>query len=355
MKRLVCVLILWLTVMLAGGCGMVDDMGGDLKDSELAAALALDVTEVGCRAEVTLLHRDRALERQYAESYYSVSAEGKTVAEAVGGLSNRGARRINFSHVGLLVLGSEAAELLNSQAFAPTEMGLRPTVYPILAEGGASDLLSGGGDLSAVYLLENALEPRGGSAGARAVTLQELYLSLKQPGIAAVLPYAASEGGDKARGGGIAPLALAVYDGAGRQVLSESESLAWRVLLRGKDIRGEVLDLGEGASVRLLSAQVRSEVQGLAIRYEVFIRGEAAAYSSIGDLAAAERRMAEEVRELLAEAVAAQETRKVDFLGLGREIWRYEPGLWRQIGDGDYLPKLTVEFAVEAELEGGEV
>lgn len=362
MKKRVILLILLMMALSVGGCGMVDDMGGDLKDSELAAALAVDKVEGEGEgeylAEVALLYRDRALERQYADSYYCVTADGKSVACAVEDLSNRGARQINFAHAGVLLLGGEAAKSTDWLDFAMTEGGIRPTVYPVLTAGLASDFLHGGGDLSSVYLLENSLEPRGGRATAWAVTLQELYMVFKQAGIAAVLPYIASENAednaDNADGQGIAQTNVAAYDGTAWQVLSDRESLAWRILLRGKHIRGEVLELRGGASVKLLSAQVKSKVQGTDICYEVFIKGEMAGNSDDLALSEVERRLAEKVQAVLAEAVLEQMERGVDFLGLGREIWRYEPALWQEISEGDYLTEITAKFTVEAEIEGGE-
>lgn len=348
-KALNALLGLALAVMILGGC-MPDDTAGDLKDTELAAALAVDKTEDGLGVQAELLHRDKALERQYADSYYRVAAEGVTLAEAQGNLYSRGARQINFAHAGLLLLGSAAADLENWLDFAVADDGLRPTVYPVLVEGSAADFLQSGGDLSAVYLLANALEPWGGMSGANAVTLQEFCLWLKQPGIAAVLPIVRCA--DEV---GIEPLGLAAYDGSGWQNLSGRDALAWRILLRGKHIRGEVVDLGQGVSVKLLSARIKSEVEGLAVRYDIRIQAELADNPNDLSVREVEERLSAFVGEVLEGAVAEQRESGVDLLGLGREIWRNEPTLWAEIAASNYLAEVSAEFAVETEVESGAI
>lgn len=344
-----------LAVIILGGC-MPDDIAGDLKDTELAAAMAVDKTEEGLAVQAELLHRDKALERQYADSYYRVAAEGVSLAEAQGNLYSRGARQINFAHAGLLLLGSAAADLENWLDFAVVDDGLRPTVYPVLVEGSAADFLQSGGDLSAAYLLESALEPWSGMSGADAVTLQEFCLWLKQPGIAAALPIVrCADEVDGAGVVGIEPLGLAIYDGSGWRNASGRDALAWRILLRGKHIRGEVVDLGQGVSVKLLSARIKSEVEGLAVRFDIKIRAELADNPNGLSIQKVEERLSAFVVELLEGAVAEQRESGVDLLGLGREIWRNEPTLWAEIGASNYLAEVSAEFAVETEVESGAI
>lgn len=354
MRRCAWWLICLTLVVLSAGCDVVGGEAMDLKDSELAAALAVDSSAEGVQTIVELLHRDRALERQYRDSYYQVSAEGGSIVEAVGRLNSHGARQVNFAHTGLLILGRDVADTTDWQNFALKEENLRPTVYPVVGEV-AADLLSAGGELSAVYLLENALEPLGGGmSGVWAVTLREFLLWQKQAGVAAVLPYAVAENDESGTGVLLAGLVVFGEDGC-RVITDEDCALAWCIMMRNKHICGESVELANGLGVNLTAAKVKMSVSEEKIHANVGLTAEVV--GSLGGLTGEEleRRLAERVGVALENAVTEARVSGLDFLGLGRELSRYEPALWDKIGGGDYLSRVEVEFTVTAEVVGSEL
>lgn len=361
MKWCGCAVLLVICLPMMAGCGVaVGDFGADLKDVELAAALLVDVAEDdensengGVTATVQVYHRDKALEPQYAESYYRVAATGDDLAGALGNLPGRGAGQLNFAHTGLLVLGQEAANPAVWLDFAQKSGALRPTVYPVVVPGRAadwaSDLAENGGEMDALYLLANALEPAAGG-GPLAVTLQDFATALVTPGVAAALPRALADDD------GVRVAGLYVWDGAAWHCLDDSDVVqAWRLLVRARQVADEVIEL-EGATVCVQAARVRWQVDGSALRAAVTLQGRVAQRHndlhgelSVGEI---ERRLCARVCDMVLGAVAVSRAENVDFLGLGREIWRYQPELWQEMseGFGNYLAALTVDVTVQAEV-----
>lgn len=340
-----------LSALLLCGCELGSDNAGDLKDVELIEVLAVDKTTDGISAEVQLLHRDRALERQYAESYYQLTGVGGDLAAAVGQLYVMGARQLNFSHAVELVIGEAAADPAIWLDYAVLSAQIRPTIYPVIAGGSAADLLAAGDAvLSPAYLLDNALEPLGsGYAGARAVSLQEFLTALCQQGIAPALPYAVKA--DTVRLAG-----LAVYDGAGWQIIEEGgAALAWRLLIHPKHIGGEVISLDKEVSLSLTGADIRRAVSEDGVSLAVRLQGDILSNRQKISTAEIEQMLCRHIEEALQAGLAESRALKLDFLGLGRELWRRQPAVWQQLAGGDYLAGLAVDFAVSAQIEREQV
>lgn len=363
MKRMV-VMVWCFNCLCLVGCA--DFAAGDLRDMELARALAVDVADVVDVVDVAdndiynkeeivvnawLLHRDKALDEQYADSYYRVTAAGDGTAAALADVAGAGARQVNFAHTGLLLTGEKVApnDWL-SYALQATE--LRPTVYPVVVLGQAAEWAAQDVDgVSPFYLLGAALEPAGrGHGGAMAVTVQEFATALYQPGMAAALPYVQVTR--------LAGLAVWADDGW-RYIPMGDEVLAWQLLVRGRQLQSEVLAWG-GVAVRLNRVDVRRQVEvsadGVKIRMLVKVGGEVAVNTERMAKQEIEQRLSGRVQEACRAALAWAVAENVDYLGIGREIWRRCPEVWQKISENGtaYLQNVAVEFAVEAEVSGGD-
>lgn len=373
-------------VLLAAGCGS-GFYGGDLKDLELVRGLIIDISEnegnmgengennekkngavqnwdksgaAGAAGEkelavtALLLARDKALEGQYADSYYQVSGAGSSLAGAVGELYRRGARRLNFSHCQVLLLGEEAAGLANWLDWAQRSPEIRPTVYPVICRGRGQELTLGEGDISPLYWLHNILEPQGSSRpGPVAVRLQEFAELLLEPGAAPVLPLVALAGGEVRLAG------FVVYGGersAGS--LAGDEGLGWLLLMRQDYLAGEVLDLaGRGAlaiEAAAIGHEVRDGAPGPEVEYRLKLRlravenGENLTEAELAALAE------ERLQEIFAAAVARSRELGLDYLGAGREIRRRAPELWPELaalGPEGYLQKIKFRLVTELVVE----
>lgn len=356
MKKILLILALVLMLLYTAGCELLsENAGSDLKDVELAAALSLDKTETGeISAGVQLLHRDKALEQQYAESYYSLAAEGASPAEAVAALYDRGARQLNFSHAALLVLGEQAAGLDNWLDYAVRSPQLRPTLYPVICRGSAAELLDAGEEsISPVYLLENALEPRGsGYPGAAAVTLQDFLEALYEEGIAPVLPLA------EKTADGVKLAGLAIYDGAAWQFLQQGDAaFCWRLLQRPQHLAGEVLTLGGEVSLDIIAAKVfyrlnRAEPPAKpTMQVEVTLRAEVLHNPAGWEQSEIERQAKERLQHIFAAALDESRRLQLDFLGIGREIKRKLPGLWEDWREQDYLNEIAAALNADITIE----
>lgn len=338
------------------------DTPADLKDMELAQALALDVADDASdvasgagdiTATAWLLHRDKALEPQYADSCYQLAARGSDLAAALGALPGAGARQLNLSHMGLLLLGdgvSPAAWL----RYATLSCHIRPTVYPLVVRGNAASLLATDIDPAPAYLLQAALEPDGsGYPGAMAVILQDFVIFCSQPGIAPALPY--TELGQQ-----IGILGLAIWDdsvGRWRFVQDGDECLAWRILVNFGKINAEIVDFGDGTVLQITSVRVKKSVDGTNWQGRISISAQV--LSNPDDLPPnqLENRLNDRILAVLQNGADAAKALNLDYLGLGRDIWRMNPAAWNDIsenmGEYGYLCGIMAEFEVKSTIKTG--
>jgi hypothetical protein len=342
---------------------------GDMKEVELVTALAVDVQNVqdeqdvqnvqnvqdvrdeqedgGVTATVQLLNRDKALERQYSDSYYVLAADGENLGAALGGVYRQGARQLNFSHTSLLLLGENAADCAVWLDYVQRSSQLRPTIYPVVCTGAAADLLQGGEEISSAYLLNNILEPLGSNyQGAAAVSLQNFLTAYYQPGIAPALPWV------QHAGDGVQLVGFAVYDeGRAAAKISGDAALGWLLLTRAPYLQGYTLALADGVVLQISRAKVScavadsaADLADLRLSYRIDLR--------VKVLADPQNRTAEELaeptdarlQEILAATLAEARRLKLDFPGFGREIYRKRPELWRELTEkygNDYLERLT--------------
>lgn len=348
----VCAAFLLLLLPGLGGCAD----SGDMKDIELVSAMAVDGDERGITAAVQLLQRNKALEPQYAESYYMLAASERDLAGALGELYKKGARQLNFSHTTVMLLGNDAAGLADWLDYALRSSELRPTVYPVVADGSAAELLAAEeSDQAPIYLLGSILEPKViGDPGYAAVTLQEFITAVQQPGQAPVLPcVAGTEDGVKLTG-------FVVYD-AERPTgeLMGDAALGWLLVGRTAYLRG--LSLGVRQDVVLtvkkadVFAVVKQDVGGTGV--EVCFRLRCVldvAENPQGIQKDAVLQLAKErLRQVFAAALAGSRRSGLDFLGIGREIYRKLPDEWALLRQTDYLNRVDCRLDVIAELSPG--
>lgn len=352
MSNPVRMLALLLLLGCLGGCSG----GGDLKDIELVSALAADRDEAGIGAAVQILQRDKALEPQYAESYYILRAASDDMAAAVGELYKKGAQQLNFSHTTILLLGEEAAGLADWLGYAVRSAELRPTLYPVIVDGQAYELLAAEDMPQApVYLLSGVLEPMvSGDPGYAGITLQEFVTAVQQPGQCPVLPSVSwDEDGLELQG-------FAVYDDerpAG--LLTGDAALGWLLLKRSAYLHGYMLELGQDTVLELQSVSVNITVQDepLGVCWHLDCRAEIAEMPA-GITADAVRQKAEQrLQQVWSAALAAGRTLGLDHLGIGHDIYRRMPDVWQRLVDSgyqdDYLNMTDCRMEAVVQITGG--
>lgn len=353
-RRLVSVGLLMVGLPGLGGC--VDS--GDMKDIELVSALAADYSaDTGeITATVQLLQRDKALEPQYAESYYMLQASETELAGAVSELYKNGARELNFSHTTLLLLGQDAAHLESWLDYAERSPELRPTLYPVIAEGKAADMLAAEElPQAAVYMLDSILEPLGsGDPGYAAVSLQEFVTALHQPGQAPVLPQV------KMTEDGVTLDGFVVYeDGRAATRLTGDAALGWLLLERSSYLRGLSFSLGQDVVLSLKRAEVFAVVRRPDEAGDVEIcfrlRCRADIPENPQDLAdgAVQELAVQRFQQVFAAALADSRQTGMDYLGIGREIYRKLPVEWPKLMQTDYLNNVKCRLEADIELGAG--
>ncbi len=347
-----------LALSVLGGCGNFDVLdSGDLKDIELVTALAVDKAEKEQTvvASVQLLNRDKALDRQYAESYYNLAASGVNLPAAVGELYRYGARQLNFSHTSVLLIGESAADCAVWLDYAGRSKELRPTVYPVVCRGQAGELAAGAAeDISLIYLLNNILEPLGSSRpGAAAITLQSFVEEQLQPGIAPVLPLVEQD--ETAKNLALAGFLVYGADGQPAAVLSDDEAQGMLWLLRSKYLRGYNLELAQGVVLQVESASADKKLQVSAnkpnLQFSLSLRAQVLSNPQLLPEAYLQQLARQKLMDFAVAALAASREYNLDFLGLGREIYRQEPQLWQEWAGQDYLNNLTVSLDIKTEIQ----
>ena len=347
--------LLWL-ILLAAGCSSIDALdSGDLKDVELVTSLAVDKSEGSSQlvATVQLLNRDKALDRQYAESYYNLTAEGINLPAAVGELYRYGARQLNFSHASILLLSEQTADCQHWLDYALRSPELRPTIYPGVCQDNAGRLLAAEVEkISQTYLLNNILEPLGsGRPGATAITLQSFVEDLLQPGIEPVLPWVEQSQQGVELGG------LMVFNGVGQPVAVLPEDACWGYiwLARPQHLRGYTLELPQAVVFQVENAVVKVETAALAegcasVQFKLRLRARLLNNPAILSEKELQKITEDRLQQFLNAALAESRRLQLDFLGLGRELYRHQPQLWEGLQDQAYLEKLTVSLSVETEI-----
>lgn len=343
-------------LLLPGLAGCAAYAPVDLKDMELAQALAVDVAEDAfdgafnkgaVQATVWLLHRDKALEPQYADSCYQVAARAGDLSAALAALPGTVSRQINLSHMGLLVLGDAVSPAV-CLGQATLSTGIRPTVYPLVARGRAAALLSTNADPAPVYSLQAALEPDGtGRAGAMAVSLQQFAIASCQPGLAPVLPYADFEPE-------LGIWGLAVWDDTDKSwqfIPQGDECLAWRILLNFNKIKAEIIDFDDGTVLQITDVKVKKEVDST--NWQGKIRLDAMVLANPCELSPNElgNCLNNRILAVLQGGFMVAQRMDLDFLGLGRDIWRQQPDVWQNIAEYDYLSSITAKFDVKTTIK----
>lgn len=352
---LVCLLLL----ISLSGCGNTDVLdSGDMKDVELVTALAVDKPGAGSSitATVQLLNRDKALDRQYAASYYNLAAAGINLPAAVGELYHYGARQMNFSHTTVLLLGEAAADCDFWLDYALRSSELRPTVYPVICRQQAGEVLAGAAeDISLTYLLNNILEPLGSSRpGAAAITLQTFVEELMQPGITPALPLV------EQNEDGLFFCGFVLYDEAGHvaAVLADEQAApayeGWLWLLRPQYLRGYTLELANNVVLQIESASVQKHLQVGAgkpnLQFQLRLRAQVLNNPQALPGAYLQELTKERLQKLAVAALAASREHNLDFLGIGREVYRQNPQLWVEMAGQDYLNWLTVSLDIETDI-----
>lgn len=346
--------ILLLLLPVLGGCAD----SGDMKDIELVSALAVDGNEGGITASVQLLQRNKALEPQYAESYYMLEASESDLAGAVGELYKNGARQLNFSHTTMMLLGDDAAGLADWLDYALRSSELRPTLYPVVAEGSAAELLAAEeAERAPIYLLGSILEPRvSGDPGYVGITLQEFVTAVRQTGQAPVLPRV-SQTED-----GVTLSGFVVYD-AGRPAgeLTGDAALGWLLVGRTAYLRGLTLGLPQDVVLAVKKADVFAAVKqdaagGVEVCFRLICRAEAAENPHGIREDEVQRLAVRRLQQVFAAALAESRRSGLDFLGIGREIYRKLPDEWaeyRGAGQSDYLDMVDCRLEAIVELSPG--
>ncbi len=359
------------------GCGVESD----LKDIELVSAIGIDVVcadgesdeesdeksddinedDVGSGQKVLvtlqLLKRDKALEAQYAESYYTLQAAGENIAGAIGELYREGAHHLNFSHTSLLILGENAANTAVWLDNAMRSAELRPTVYPVVVQGRAADVMTAGDvPQAAIYTLANIMEPMvTGEAGYAGVTLQEFLTAIMQPGMSAVLPCVSLTDDDETMH--LDGFVAFDNDGApdtGR--LSEVGELGWLLLRRHRYMEGYVLCVESGVlelgSVKVCVKMIQGEDMRLACQIECKMKileksDEFMENPEIGRLAEVY------LYDVLAAALSESCELGKDYLGVGREVYRKTPDGWEKFQENgeNYLDLIDIDWNVDVVIQ----
>ena len=189
MKRL---LLLCIFLLFLPGCS-----GVQLNERAIVQAAAIDLTETGCRLTLQIFDPEGA-SKEAATGGKILSAEGKTVAQAVREASLKSGQEIFFGHTKLLILGESVAEKGVKEAigFFNGQTRSRPNIDVLLAAGQGASLLQKPLDQSILPVLTTRMLLEDYRDNGRLVRtlLKGLASSLENPAAGAYLPVASYSG-----------------------------------------------------------------------------------------------------------------------------------------------------------------
>lgn len=330
----------------------------ELKNTEFVNAIAVDFTDGQVEVTVELLLSDKALQNQYAESYYYLTGSGENMAQALSALSAQGAKTLSFTHTELAVISAAACTDANLWLdYFLNSYKIRPTIYLAVAENSAAEILENSQTLANSKLILNMLSLAGSqNQGFAGSTLQDFVNAKSSDGAQAVLPIISQTDNVEIQ-------SFAIFDGetyVGK--LENSEVIPWLLMAQNENLQGVTLNVGD-AVLEVKSSKTNIDINEVPAKstdeyyltldvnteVEALIRENP---SNISDEVLCQM-LAEKLELDLIQGIANCQKLTIDYLALGQEIAQHEPKIWQEIQNTDYLNLLHPEITIKTKVGQG--
>lgn len=325
----------------------------ELKNTEFVNAIAVDFAEEQVEVTVELLHSDKALQSQYAESYYYLTGSGENLAQALAALTAQGAKELSFTHTELAVISTAACTDANLWLdYFLNSYKIRPTIYLAVAENSAAEILENSQTLANSQLILNMLSLAGSqNQGFAGATLQDFVNAKSSQGAEAVLPIISQNDSVEIQ-------SFAIFDGetyAGK--LENAQIIPWLLMAQNKNLQGVTLNVGD-AVLEVKSSKTNIDISevpakstdeyyltlAVDLEVEALIRENP---SNISENVLCQM-LVEKLQLDLTQGIDNCQKIAIDYLALGQEIAQHESKIWQEIQNTDYLTQLHPEITIYA-------
>ncbi|WP_240420153.1 Ger(x)C family spore germination protein [Paenibacillus periandrae] len=352
MKSLYSILVSLVILGLTAGCWD----NNELDEYGYVQAVAIDRTKDDFIQLTTLFYNpsnkiDMGTTSKTAEKGINIQTSGETIFEAIRDISKKFGRKPKWDHMRVILIGEQLAKTQNIREvldFFSRDHEPRGTVLPLVAQGSAGDFLKIQPFIEQTVGQQfKKMETSGSlySAKTSSIPLYELAIQLKSPSKTSAIPYIhKSSSQNKAEVSGVA----FIKDGKLVDLLDEADTESF-IMLTNKYISGtlefpcisstkEQVQSKESFEVLAFNSVVTPTVKDEVVSIGVKIRIE----GTVGELRCSflktkedvdrfELTISDQVKQQLQHAISIFKRQELDAIGIGNQIYRKNPKLWKQL------------------------
>lgn len=305
-----------------------------------------------------------------AQKGINIRTSGDTIFEAIRDIPMKLGRKAKWDHMRIILLGERLVRTQNIGEvldYFSRDHEPRGTVLPLIADGDAGEYLEIKPFIEQTIGQQfKKMETDGSQYSAKTsrVPLYELAIHLKNPSRTAAVAYIHRSG----PGGDVVISKVAFFkQGKLAHVLEEKDAEAYMML--AEKYNSGILEFpcladgGEGSrtkesfEVLSIDSKVYPEARGeeINVRAKIRIKGtlgelRCTVLKSRQDARRLEKRIGREVERRLQEGIAVLKREKLDALGIGTQIYRRNPKLWRRL-EPDWDDRFArIRFQVRVEV-----
>ncbi|MBP1989853.1 Ger(x)C family spore germination protein [Paenibacillus eucommiae] len=308
-----------------------------------------------------------------AKKGINIETTGDTIFEAIRDIPMKFGRKPKWDHMRVILLGEQLARTQNVREvldYFSRDHEPRGTVLPLVAKGSASNFLKIQPFIEQTIGQQlKKMETSGShySAKTSSIPLYELAIQLKSPSKTSAIPYIhKSNSQNEAMVSGVA----FIKDGKLVSLLKEKDTEAFMMLtnkyysgilvfpcLGSAEAQGQVQNK-ESLEVLSLDSRVTPKVTGNEVTVDVKIRikgniGElrCSLLKSKEDIQRFEERINNQVGQQIKHVISIFKRQKLDAIGIGNQIYRKNPKLWKHLEPTWDKRFAQSSFHVEVETE----
>lgn len=376
MRTIARLTVIWMMSIVAAGCW--DNR--ELDEYGFVQAVAIDRQEDG-RIDLTTHFYNpsskseggegakSAQNSQSAQKGINIRTSGDTIFEAIRDIPMKFGRKAKWDHMRIILLGERLARAQNIGEvldYFSRDHEPRGTVLPLIADGDAAQYLEIKPFIEQTIGQQyKKMETDGSrySSKTSRIPLYELAIHLKNPSGTAAVAYIHRSG----PGDDVVISKVAFFkQGKLARIIGEKDAEVYMILTDKYDsgiLEFPCLGDGEGArakesfEVLSIDSKIYPEVRGeeIKVRAKVRIKGtlgelRCSVLKSRQDARRLEKRIGREVERRIQEGLADLQREKLDALGIGTQIYRRNPKLWRRL-EPDWDDRFArIRFQVRVEV-----
>ncbi|MEK3915624.1 Ger(x)C family spore germination protein [Paenibacillus sp. FSL H7-0331] len=372
MKPFYSILVSLVILGLTAGCWD----NNELDEYGYVQAVAIDRTKDDLIQLTTLFYNpstkmETSASAKPAEKGINIQTSGETIFEAIRDITKKFGRKPKWDHMRVILIGEQLAKTQNIREvldFFSRDQEPRGTVLPLIAEGSAGDFLKIQPFIEQTIGQQyKKMETSGSlySAKTSSIPLYDLAIQLKSPSKTSAIPYIHKNGSqNKAEVSGVA----FIKDGKLVHILEETDTEAF-MMLTDKYMSGilefpcinsakDQVQNKESFEVLSFNSKVTPIVEDDVVSIGVNIRIE----GTVGELRCSllktkedverfEHTITDMVKKQLQHAISIFKRQELDAIGIGNQIYRKNPKLWKHLEPTWNKRLAQSQFQIDVDVE----